>query len=199
VLAVGGRALAIVGDAGSGKSTTAAAFVQRGYQLLSDDIAAVGTSGNRVMVMPGYPRLNLWPDAGHAVFEDSSLPRLTPAAGINDWWDKRYRELKLEEEFHSRPLPLAALYVLGERRPEHRLHVQRLSMREAFIAVADCTYVTYALDEAMRGKEFSDLGKLVRRLPTRWVERPEDIAHLPDLCDSILEDYRHTTGMNTAA
>src|SRR4030095_1234075 len=42
VLAIGDRAIALVGDAGSGKSTTAAAFVQLGYPLVSDDIAARG-------------------------------------------------------------------------------------------------------------------------------------------------------------
>ena len=43
-VAINGKAYAIVGDSGAGKSTLASAFLNKGYQLLSDDVIAVSLS-----------------------------------------------------------------------------------------------------------------------------------------------------------
>jgi hypothetical protein len=40
-VAIGDRAIALLGGAGAGKSTTAAAFAQRGFPVLTDDIVAL--------------------------------------------------------------------------------------------------------------------------------------------------------------
>ena len=47
VIAIDGKAYAIVGDSGAGKSTLASAFLKRGYQLLTDDVIAVSFSEDR--------------------------------------------------------------------------------------------------------------------------------------------------------
>ena len=50
-----------VGDSGAGKSTLASAFLNRGYQLLSDDVIPVSLSQNHIpMVTPSYPQQKLW-------------------------------------------------------------------------------------------------------------------------------------------
>lgn len=61
VVARGEHCLALAGVSSVGKSTLAAGFVERGYQLLSDEICAVET-GRDVppRVLPGYPVLLLW-------------------------------------------------------------------------------------------------------------------------------------------
>ena len=43
-IAINGKAYAIVGDSGAGKSTLASAFLNKGYQLLSDDVIPVSLS-----------------------------------------------------------------------------------------------------------------------------------------------------------
>ena len=43
-IAINGKAYAIVGDSGAGKSTLASAFLNKGYQLISDDVIAVSLS-----------------------------------------------------------------------------------------------------------------------------------------------------------
>ena len=40
-IAINGKAYAIIGDSGAGKSTLALAFLNKGFQLLSDDVIAV--------------------------------------------------------------------------------------------------------------------------------------------------------------
>jgi len=59
---IDGQAYAFVGESGAGKSTLAAAFRNRGYRLLSDDVIAVtvGADGNTPIVIPAYPQQKLW-------------------------------------------------------------------------------------------------------------------------------------------
>ena len=61
---IAGHAVALTGRPGAGKSTLAAALVQRGHGLVSDDVCAidVAASGGPT-VLPSFPRLKLWEDA----------------------------------------------------------------------------------------------------------------------------------------
>jgi hypothetical protein len=52
-VAVGGEALALVGPAGAGKSTTAAVFAQLGYPVLTDDITTLEENRGDFLVRPG--------------------------------------------------------------------------------------------------------------------------------------------------
>ena len=56
-IAIDGKAYAIVGDSGAGKSTLASAFLNKGYQLLSDDVIAVSLS-KKIFHMLHLPILN---------------------------------------------------------------------------------------------------------------------------------------------
>lgn len=69
VAAGGGPAFGFLGDKGAGKSTTAAAFLRAGYQLLTDDIIAIealehGTGGR---ISPAFPQVKLTPAASQAL------------------------------------------------------------------------------------------------------------------------------------
>jgi hypothetical protein len=68
-----GRAVAIAGRKGAGKSTLVAALAGRGHGLLSDDVVAVDVADDappRVRIGP--PSVNLWPDAAVATGHDPS-------------------------------------------------------------------------------------------------------------------------------
>jgi hypothetical protein len=57
---IGGRAIAFMGHPGAGKSTLAAWFHDRGFQVLADDVCLVTWSeGGRALAHPGIPRLRL--------------------------------------------------------------------------------------------------------------------------------------------
>ena len=53
----GGSAIICLGESGAGKSTTAAAMMQRGYRVLADDICAVTGDG---LIHAGLSRMKLW-------------------------------------------------------------------------------------------------------------------------------------------
>ena len=88
-VAIGDEAIALLGPAGSGKSTTAAAFAERGYSVLAEDVVTLDDRGDHFLVRPGYPCIRLWPAAVKALYgSETHLPKLTPN------WDKCYLDLK---------------------------------------------------------------------------------------------------------
>ncbi|MFC5773371.1 aldolase [Ectobacillus antri] len=66
-----GKAYAFIGESGAGKSTLASTLLQRGYQLLSDDVIAISLLGNVPFVTPSYPQQKLWQDSLQSLKMDS--------------------------------------------------------------------------------------------------------------------------------
>ena len=87
-VAVGDRAIALMGPANAGKSTTAAGFSRMGFPVLADDIVALSEPDEILRVQPAYPQLRLWPESAAFLYGSAdALPRLTPT------WDKRALDL----------------------------------------------------------------------------------------------------------
>jgi|SRR5215213_3898433 len=182
-IAIGNDAIALVGPAGSGKSTTAAAFAERGYSVLAEDVVTLDDRGDRFVVRPGYPCIRLWPPAVKALYgSETHLPKLTAN------WDKCY--LDLSEQFQGEPLPLAAIYQLGQRRHDSAApFMDALDPSEALMALVANTYATKLMDKQMRAREFEVLTRVVSQLSVRRVTPHKDPARIPDLCDKILNDF----------
>jgi hypothetical protein len=184
---VGDRAIALVGPASAGKSTTAAAFARLGHSIVSDDIVALSEPpGGLLRVLPAYPQLRLRPDSVAVLYGSAdALPRLTPN------WDKRALDLTANGcRFQSEPLPLAAIYVLAEcGPPDAEPRIVDLQGRQKLLTLLANTYVSYLLDAAMRSEEFVALGRVATHVPVRHVTRSSDPARVSQLCLRILEDW----------
>jgi hypothetical protein len=186
-VAVGDRAIALVGLPGAGKSTTAAAFACAGYPVLSDDVVALADRGEQFLVKPGYPRVNLWPDSVRTLFGSAdALPRITPT------WDKRYLPLGQNgHHFASKPFSLGAIYILDSRDSSLSAPIiEEIPGNEAFMALVANTYVNYLLDQDMRRREFDVLGRLVSEIPVRRVRPPAESSAIFTLCQAIAADAK---------
>lgn len=65
-----------VGPSGIGKSTMAAGFVLRGFNVLADDVVPIDAQG---LAWPGFPRIKLWDDAArHLAVQTDGLQRIRP-------------------------------------------------------------------------------------------------------------------------
>lgn len=183
-VSIGDQVIALVGPAGAGKSTTAAAFARCGYRIVSDDVVALRNEGFRFRIPPGYPRVNLWIESVRAMFGSSdSLPLISPA------WDKRFMPLDPRTEFETRSLPLGGVYILQKRalgiiRPI----VEQLTGIEALVALLGNTYVNYLPDLDGRRREFELLGRVVTEVPIRRIQAVADLSMLPKLCTTIAAD-----------
>jgi len=182
-IAIGSKAIALLGPAGSGKSTTAAAFTQRGYSVLAEDVVTLDDRHQQFLVRPGYPCIRLWPTAVKALYgSETHLPKLTPN------WDKCY--LDLRESFYGEPLPLAAIYQLGERHQEPAApFIEPLSRADGLMALVANTYATKLMDKQMRAREFELLTRVVSNVPLKRVTPHADPARIAQLCELILNDF----------
>jgi hypothetical protein len=185
-VAIEGHAAVFVGVGGAGKSTTAAGFAQLGYSVISDDVVPLRESSHGIVVAPGYPRVNLWPDSVQALLGSvGALPHITPT------WEKCYLPLDQSQcRFESRNLPLGAIYLLEGRDPNRSATViEETAPADALFALVANTYVNYALDRKMRGGEFALLSRLVEDVPVRRLRPTANPAGLRLLCQSIAEDF----------
>ena len=184
VVAIGDRAIAIAGPAGAGKSTAAAGFASMGYAVLADDIAALVVRDGRLHVQPAYPQLRLWPDSVTMLYgAPDALPRLTPT------WDKRSLALSGPGAFQTQPLPLSAVYVLGDG-AGHETTVDEVSGAERLRVLVANTYVGYLLDPAMRQQEFDWLVRLAATIPVRRVNRGTLSNDVTAICAHLIEDVK---------
>ncbi len=185
VVEVDGQALGFMGTAGAGKSTLAAAFAQKGFAVLSDDVLALDPRNDAFFAQPGYPRLRLWPDSAKALFGASNaLPKLTPN------WDKRYLALDSDPyRFQSEPRPLGAIYVLSEGEPaqSHAL-VEPMKGHDAMLALLKENGQGMLLSKAERRREFAEIAKLVKRVPVKQIFKNEKARSAAQLADVILDD-----------
>jgi hypothetical protein len=186
-IALADRAIALFGLSGAGKSTTAAAFALRGFSVLSDDVAVLADLGDRFLVQPGYPRINLWPDSVRTLLgTEDALPRITLT------WEKRYLPLdRNEHRFQSSPLPLGAIYILDERESGLTAPViEEVVGGEVLMSLVANTYVNYLLDREMRAREFDVLSRLLAGVAVRRVRPAADSSKIFDLCESIAADAK---------
>jgi energy-coupling factor transporter ATP-binding protein EcfA2 len=180
-----GRAVCFCGDAGSGKSTTAAALALRGHPVLAEDIVALEESGGEFRAVPGYPRVCLWPESVSMLFGHAdALPQITPT------WEKHYFELDgTRAKFSQEKLPLGVVYLIASRSSEENTPlVEKLTPREAFLGLVQSTYMNWVLSRKQRANEFETLCRLVQQIPVRRIvlhTKPESIARL---CELILQD-----------
>ncbi len=184
------RVLAFLGDAGAGKSTTAAAFAQQGYPILSDDVLALVDREGSFWVQPAYPRVRLWSESVVALYGSvEKLPRIVPS---HPTWDKRYLDLSQQGyQFQNSPLPLAVIYILHGRREEVGVpKVESPSSSEALISLIANTYGSYLLDKSMRSQEFQLLGRLLKSVTVRQVIPHKNPEYIPQLIETILNDFQ---------
>ncbi len=100
-----GAAFLFCGESGAGKSTLAAHFVERGFDLLSDDVCALRFDAEGALVAAaGVPRLKLWRDTLDLFHRPAERLRLVP------WYEDKF-EIPLDTGFPD-PVPVAGIYHL---------------------------------------------------------------------------------------
>ena len=101
-----GAAYLFCGESGAGKSTLAAHFVERGFNLLSDDVCALHFEADgQLMASAGVPRLKLWRDTLGLFDRRADGLRLVP------WYDDKF-EVPLQDSSAAEPAPVVGIYHL---------------------------------------------------------------------------------------
>ena len=169
-------AVAFLGKKGHGKSTLAAAFALQGNPLITDDVLVLKTEGKKVLALPGFPFVKLWPQSLEAIGQNTDqYPRFNP--GI----DKRI--LKFQDKYIQTPVELRSIFVLGF---SPTIECQALTPKKAFQHLMPHWYGTQFESKllAIMGleRQFQECVSIVERTPIYLLKRPISLDLLPEVC-----------------
>ena len=180
---IGDQAYAFMGRSGSGKSTLAAAFHDRGFRVIADDVCVVRfDDAGGAFACPGIPRLRLWEEALEAsgrtasVFErsysgDDSIRKYDVPVGLQD--------------AVGEPIPLGGLFLLAEG---DGVQLSPLHGLEAVDAIFANTYRgKYAAMAGTTRDHWDSSLKLVRTTPLFCFRRRFGFDGLDAQCAQLLQ------------
>lgn len=182
-----GNAVGFLSAQGGGKSGLAAAFVQAGHPLLTDDILPVEEIAGTFLGRSGYPQMKMWPDeAAHFLGGFEDLPLVHPRISK--------RRVTIGEEiggwgrFQESALPLAALYV-PERRDGGAIEIAPLSRSAAVIELVRHSFSPHLVQAVGLQPARLDLfARLVRQIPVRRLLYPSGFERLPEVVEAVRRD-----------
>lgn len=175
-------AVLFMGPSGIGKSTLLTAFLQRGYTMLADDIAAVFLDEKQnVSIMPGFPRTKLWADAAEKLQVDTTqLTRTRPQL-------EKY-ELYMPQQYEAAPKQIYRIYHLTANNQDE-LSIDTIAKMRVIQTLTLNTYRQHFLDGlAMRESHFHLLTKVAQNIPVTRVSRPRFPYRLDALVDKLILD-----------
>jgi len=185
VVARGGEAVAFLGKNGWGKSTIAGALYAKGYDVVADDVAAIGIDPEGSIVFPGFPQLKLWPEAATLLGEiPERMPLLHPGFDKRGWHAGR--------GFSTEGRRLERIYVL-EKGPAPAL--EPLEPRQAWFELMSNWYgnrfgpglLQAGGSAALHLRQCVALASRVSMYRLRRSGGPSTLLHLADL---VHEDLR---------
>jgi hypothetical protein len=189
-VAAGGHAIAFVSRHGGGKSGLAAAMVQAGCALVTDDLLVLENREDRWEARPSYPEMRMWPDEA-TVFVGSfeGLPQVQS--------DSEKRRVAVGGSsgtfgsFQDASLPLACIY-LASRRPEAEggVEIQPVSRGEALIELVRHSFSPRLVEAAgLQPARLDRLSRLVRQVPVRRLSYPSGFERLPEVAEALLGSW----------
>lgn len=180
------NAIAFLSKNKGGKSSLAAAFTQRGYQILTDDVLPVENRQNLFRVHPGYPAMRMWPDqAEHFFGQYQDLEIVHPG------YSKRRLLVGPHGfgTFCSEEKPLKVSYVPQRMSSDSDITIEPISKKIAFFELIQNSF-TVGIVEALglQPQRMNFFTRMVTQVPMRRLKYPEGFHHLSNVVDAVLKD-----------
>lgn len=181
-LAADGRAVALMGSSGVGKSSLAWALIQQGCQLVTDDMVSLEPGPGGMLVQPGRARLRMWPDVVKRLgIAESIATVLFPTTselakvGVRD-----------PSSFKQGPTPLHAIYRMLPRDPALTApRIVDLPPGERLAELAANLHGMIAPGRAGRQRELALLAAVATQAPIRSLTLPDDLDRLPGMAADL--------------
>lgn len=179
VVEVDGKAIAMMGHVGAGKSSVAGALYAAGHRVLSDDNAAIQVSDGPPSVTPAYPFVKLFPAIASMLgFHNGALRQLhtsqSKMAG------------SVRNGFSAAPSPLSRIYILGR---DHEPTVKRLTTLEATVELIRNAVPTRWGHPGNAG-QLQLCGAVARQVPVFTLRTFADLAGLPQVAHALEQHCR---------
>jgi hypothetical protein len=186
---VNGDAIAFLGDCGYGKSTLGAAFVARGFPLLTDDVLSLEKRSGRWIAHAGPARLKLFPSVAQRVLCRSG------GRTLNMGTSKLVLSLGRGEST-AQSVPLRALYVLPDpaRARPHRgpIRISAVEGQRAFMAVTRAAFNLIQVDRERLARQFVMAARLAVDVPIGRLSYPRRLTSIGAVCEAVLADHERT-------
>ncbi len=182
VLTANGRAVALMGQSGAGKSSLAWALLRQGCRLLSDDFGAFVLCDDAVLAQPGRTKLRLWPDVTKRfTVWTASVERLYPLVAelgklvVND-----------PEAVETSPTRLHAIYLLSQRDAGlSEPLIADIQPCDRLVALASNLYGSIGPGTEARRRELTTLAKVAAAVPVRRLSLPDNLDALPSVAERL--------------
>ena len=176
-------AVLFMGHSGAGKSTLLNGFLQRGYPMLAEDLAAVHIAQDgRPWVSPGVGVTKLWADSAEALGQPTDgLARVRPEL-------EKYL-LPVHHALADGPAPIIAIYALStHNQPDIRLEEQHDARK--FNALLDHTWQKLVVKRmGLHQAHFRLAAVVANQTRIVRVRRPQDGFVLGPLLDALEADF----------
>jgi HprK-related kinase B len=186
-----GRALAIAGDSGLGKSSVAVRLLERGFDFLTNDRLIVEPAHQGVVAhgLPKLPRVNpgtlLAGTRTRLLLDDGSRARYDHLSKEELWGLEEKRDLDVQASLGRRWLlsaPLSAVFILAWRSTGDGLDLHRLRSDQALQALRSASKTFGAFDRRLSARTDLALEELARTVP---VFRASGVIDPTGLADGI--------------
>ena len=170
-------AVLLIGRSGHGKSTLAAALIERGHALLADDVSGLALRGGRVMALPSFASLRLWKQTLEQM-RTSLKVRSRVRPGVEKFWVEASSAC-------TEALPVCAAFVLTPSRHAD-IRTAPVSQSDAFGLLCEHTHRKRVL-RAMRQRpaHFRVVAAMARQVPMLRAWRPRHPFLLEELADHV--------------
>jgi len=178
-------AIAFVGATGQGKSTLALSLSESGGSVLTDDCLLLKEENGRLLAIPSYPGMRIWPDTVDALFGQEP-----PLAEVAHYTEKKRIGRNVGLSFCVKSAAVRRIYFLTPADEGTSVSIVPLSARESCVELVKFTYRLDITDRQRLRQEFERLSR-VAALPLFYLlSFPRDFSLLPDVHRAILENAR---------
>jgi hypothetical protein len=188
VVVVAGRAVAFLSSNHGGKSSLAAAMMQRGHPLLSDDLlplrATAAGHPDRYLAIPGYPQMRFWPADAERFTGRRDWPAVAPGlpkvrVPVGDRGFGCFR---------ADPVRLAAILVPRRRDGGAGVVLEPVPPAEAAMQLVRCSFLPRLVTGAgLQPLRLAFFASLVERVPVRRLLYPSGHEHLAAVAADLEE------------
>lgn len=177
-------AVLFMGESGRGKSTLLNAFLQRGYNMLTDDVAGIILDNQgRPLLLPGLPQTKLHLDVIQNLNQSIKADDRQQPDG------KFYRQPR--HQFRISPQTIWRVYWLADSATDDRLDISLLTPYRALETVVHNIYCQATLvRRTQRQSNFSQLSALVGAVKLYQLTRPKSLKQLTTFVDLIEQHFQ---------
>jgi hypothetical protein len=174
-----GKAVALSGESGRGKSTLAASFAHQGYPFLTDDGLHLEPTAGGYLAIPSLDSVRLRLDSESALF----APPIS--AEGQEVLEKSLLPAGLTMPHQSQPVPLQAVYFLGDGKAD-QVEFGRLAPGEALLELIRHAFMLDVDDRARVRANFERLADLSEAVPIFTLDYPRRFEKLGDVIAAVI-------------